>query len=82
VVQPNALVIHAAASKVPAYSTVSVRVKDPGKIQVVEDAIKKMGFNTFSMLDATAACDASSPCWISSWESSEASHWRWLRLVS
>jgi len=54
VVQPNALRdTTQAASKVPAYSTVSVRVKDPGKIQVVEDAIKKMGFNTFSMLDAT-----------------------------
>jgi len=54
VVQPSALRdTTQAASKVPAYSTVSVRVKDPGKIQVVEDAIKKMGFNTFSMLDAT-----------------------------
>jgi putative ABC transport system permease protein len=54
VVQPNALRdTTQASSKVPTYSTVSVRVKDPGKIQVVEDAIKKMGFNTFSMLDAT-----------------------------
>ena len=42
-----------ATSKIPTYSTVSVRVKNPGKIQVVEDAIKKMGFNTFSILDAT-----------------------------
>jgi putative ABC transport system permease protein len=38
---------------VPTYATVSVRVKDPAKIQGVEDSIKKMGFNTFSMLDAT-----------------------------
>ena len=54
VVQPNALRdTTQAASKVPTYSTVSVRVKDPGKIQAVEDGIKKMGFNTFSMLDAT-----------------------------
>ncbi len=54
VVQPNALRdTTQASSKVPTYSTVSVRVKDPGKIQVVEDAIKKMGFNTFSMMDAT-----------------------------
>jgi putative ABC transport system permease protein len=30
-----------------------VRVKNPTQIQAVEDAIKKMGFNTFSMLDAT-----------------------------
>ena len=30
-----------------------MRVKNPTQIQSVEDAIKKMGFNTFSMLDAT-----------------------------
>ena len=42
-----------ATSKIPTYTTVSVRVKDPGKIQPVENAIKKMGFNTFSILDAT-----------------------------
>ena len=42
-----------ATSKIPTYSTVSVRVKNPGKIQLVEDAIRKMGFNTFSILDAT-----------------------------
>jgi putative ABC transport system permease protein len=54
VVQPNALRdTTQAASNVPTYSTVSVRVKDPGKIQTVEGAIKKLGFNTFSILDAT-----------------------------
>jgi putative ABC transport system permease protein len=54
VVQPTALRdTTQAANKVPTYSTVSVRVKDPAKIQLVEDAVKKMGFNTFSMLDAT-----------------------------
>jgi len=37
----------------PAYSSVSVRVKDPSKIQGVEDAIKQMGFHTFSILDAS-----------------------------
>ena len=42
-----------AASRIPTYATVSVRVKNPTQIQAVEDAIKKMGFNTFSMLDAT-----------------------------
>jgi putative ABC transport system permease protein len=53
-VQPTALRdTTQAASKVPTYATVSVRVKDPAKIQGVEDAIKKMGFNAFSMLDAT-----------------------------
>jgi putative ABC transport system permease protein len=54
VVQPTALRdTTQAGSKVPTYSTVTVRVKDPGKIQQVEDAVRKMGFNTFSMLDAT-----------------------------
>lgn len=37
----------------PSYSTLSVRVKNPKQVQPVEDAIKKMGFNTFSILDAT-----------------------------
>jgi putative ABC transport system permease protein len=36
-----------------AYNTVSVRIESPSHIQSVEDAIKKMGFNTFSILDAT-----------------------------
>jgi len=53
-IQPTALRdTTQAASRIPAYSTVSVRVKNPTQIQAVEDAIKKMGFNTFSMLDAT-----------------------------
>jgi putative ABC transport system permease protein len=37
----------------PVYSSISVRVKNPGQVQPVEDAIKKMGFNTFSILDAS-----------------------------
>jgi len=53
-IQPTALRdTTQAASRVHTYSTVSVRVKNPTQIQSVEDAIKKMGFNTFSMLDAT-----------------------------
>ncbi len=35
------------------YSSVSVRVKNPSQVQPVEDAIKKMGFTTFSILDAS-----------------------------
>jgi putative ABC transport system permease protein len=35
------------------YMTLTVRVKDPGKVQGVQDAINKMGFRTFSILDAT-----------------------------
>ncbi len=42
-----------AASDQPVYSSVSVKVKDPAQVQAVEDAIKKMGFGTFSILDAS-----------------------------
>jgi putative ABC transport system permease protein len=36
-----------------AYTAVSARVKKPSDIQSVEDAIKKMGFNAFSIIDAS-----------------------------
>jgi len=42
-----------AGSGEPVYSSLSVRVKNPAQVQVVEDAVKKMGFSTFSILDAT-----------------------------
>jgi putative ABC transport system permease protein len=35
------------------YMTLTVRVKDPAKVAQVQDAIKQMGFRTFSVLDAT-----------------------------
>ncbi len=41
------------ANGAPAYTTVEVHVKSPTQVQPVEDAIKKMGFNTFSIVDAT-----------------------------
>jgi putative ABC transport system permease protein len=41
------------ARGMPAYTTVEVHVKSPTQVQAVEDAIKKMGFNTFSIVDAT-----------------------------
>ena len=54
VMQPTDLrEITRAASDQPAYSSISVRVKNPSQIQGVEDAIKKMGFTTFSILDAS-----------------------------
>jgi putative ABC transport system permease protein len=54
VMQPTDLrEISRAASDTPVYSSISVRVKDPSRIQAVEDAIKKMGFTTFSILDAS-----------------------------
>jgi putative ABC transport system permease protein len=54
VMQPTDLreLSHAAGDQ-PVYSSVSVRVKNPSHVQPVEDAIKKMGFNTFSILDAS-----------------------------
>jgi putative ABC transport system permease protein len=54
VMQPADLrALSSAAGDRPAYSSLSVRVKNPGRVQTVEDAIKKMGFNTFSILDAS-----------------------------
>ena len=37
----------------PTYTTLQVRVRSPKDVQTVEDTIKKMGFNTFSIVDAT-----------------------------
>ena len=37
----------------PTYTSISARVKEPNQVPVVEDAIKKMGFNAFSIVDAT-----------------------------
>jgi ABC-type antimicrobial peptide transport system permease subunit len=42
-----------AGSNTPVYSSLSVRVKNPTQVQSVEDAVKKMGFSTFSILDAS-----------------------------
>jgi putative ABC transport system permease protein len=54
VMQPTDLrEISRAVTGQPAYSSISVRVKNPSQIRAIEDAIKKMGFNTFSILDAT-----------------------------
>ncbi len=40
-------------SRVPTYLSLSVRLKSPNDVESVQDAIKKLGFNTFSILDAT-----------------------------
>jgi putative ABC transport system permease protein len=40
-------------SNVPVYPSLSVRVKSPDRVEPVQDAIGKMGFSTFSILDAT-----------------------------
>jgi putative ABC transport system permease protein len=41
------------AGGTPTYTTVEVHVKSPTQVQAIEVAIKKMGFNTFSIVDAT-----------------------------
>ena len=54
VMQPTDLrEISRAAGDGPVYSSISVRVGNPTQVQPVENAVKKMGFNTFSILDAT-----------------------------
>jgi putative ABC transport system permease protein len=42
-----------ALGNAPSYTNVSVRVKSAKQVPAVESAIKKMGFNTFSIVDAT-----------------------------
>jgi putative ABC transport system permease protein len=54
VMQPTDLrELSRAPGDAPVYSSITVRVKNPSRVQAVEDAIKKMGFNTFSILDAS-----------------------------
>jgi putative ABC transport system permease protein len=40
-------------SDAPAYTSISVRVGNPNQVPAVEQAIKKMGFSAFSLVDAT-----------------------------
>jgi putative ABC transport system permease protein len=42
-----------APSDQPTYASLSVRVGNPNQVPAVEDAIKKMGFSAFSLVDAT-----------------------------
>jgi putative ABC transport system permease protein len=42
-----------ATSNTPTYSSVSVHVRSPKDVEAIEESIKKMGFNTFSIIDAT-----------------------------
>jgi putative ABC transport system permease protein len=41
------------ASDSPSYTSLSVRIENPNQVPAVEDAIKKMGFSAFSLVDAT-----------------------------
>ena len=54
VMQPTDLRdISSASGDEPVYSSISVHVKSPKYVQPIENSIKKMGFNTFSILDAS-----------------------------
>jgi ABC-type antimicrobial peptide transport system permease subunit len=53
VMQPTDLREIAHGGDQPVYSSISVRVKNPVHVKAVEDAVKKMGFTTFSILDAS-----------------------------
>ena len=53
VMQPNVRDTTGAFGSTPTYATLSVRVRSPKQVQAIETAIKKMGFNTFSIVDAT-----------------------------
>jgi putative ABC transport system permease protein len=53
VMQPSDLRDTTNAGSSPTYTTIEVRVDGPANVQPVEDAVKKMGFNTFSITDAT-----------------------------
>jgi putative ABC transport system permease protein len=44
---------NSSTSNEPLYSTVIARVSGAGKVEPTEEAVKKLGFNTFSILDAT-----------------------------
>ncbi len=51
IMQPN--LRDASGSGSPSYASLSVRVASPTQVPAVEDAIKKMGFGAFSLVDAT-----------------------------
>ena len=54
VMQPTDLreIAHSTSNQ-PVYSSISVRVNGAKQVLPVEDPVRKMGFNTFSILDAT-----------------------------
>lgn len=46
-------IVRGSSNGKPGYSSLTVRATSPTKVQPIEDAIKAMGFATFSLLDAT-----------------------------
>jgi putative ABC transport system permease protein len=55
VAQPNDVqdFVRAGGSNKPSYMALTVRVKSPKDVMHVEEAIKNLGYSTFSLLDAT-----------------------------
>ena len=53
VIQPSDIRDTTHAGKTPTYARLNVRVQNPAHINDVEAAVKKMGFNAFSIVDAT-----------------------------
>jgi len=53
VMQTGARDVSLSPSGAPSYNSLSVRVKNPNQVPDVEEAIKKMGFGAFSLVDAT-----------------------------
>ncbi|MFZ0036773.1 MAG: FtsX-like permease family protein [Candidatus Acidiferrales bacterium] len=46
-------ILRGGAEAKPGYASLTVRAKGPSQVEALEAAIKKMGFTTFSLLDAT-----------------------------
>jgi len=53
VMQTGARDVSLSPNGAPTYNSLSVRVRNPNQVPEVEDAIKKMGFGAFSLVDAT-----------------------------
>lgn len=46
-------IVHGSNSTKPTYGSLSVRARSPSEVQALEASIKNLGFNTFSLLDAS-----------------------------
>jgi putative ABC transport system permease protein len=53
VMQTGARDVSLSPNGAPTYNSLSVRVRNPNQVPDVEDAIKKMGFGAFSLVDAS-----------------------------
>jgi hypothetical protein len=65
-----------------AYNSLVFRLKRPAQAASAEGAIRKMGFNTFSAIDAMGGLHQVFAVVICFWERSEVWRWQSPRLVS